>query len=159
MSDFVQWSEKLATVHYLELFFNNFLRIQHYGATKSKTDQELMHILKNVPADVSFIPYASRNSQRYLSETPNSLITLPDLTVCERAAAEFIQVTEQCANVQYYMMACQFQNGLVVDDRNFAILRERAYRAGVSVVPYETQRSPNYAKNVALLLSPIGTYC
>lgn len=159
MSDFVQWSRKLANDEYLQLFYENYMRIKTYGKTRSKTDTKLARILESIPHNVSSIPYESRNSIEYFQECPNETFLLGNFNVCEETAIEFVECAELCATPEYYMTFCARKNGCVIVDEQFDAIQKRAYLAGVSKLPYDTKRSPNYSKNIAFLLAPIAKYC
>lgn len=158
--DFIFWANKLATNDYLLLFYENYQRIKLYGFSKSKTDLELHFILNNIPADVSAIPFESRNSQQYLEICPNASILVGDWSICEKVAEEFIQCAKECASTQYYMTFCQIKNASQPDDyENFKKIQKRAYNAGVSHIPFETLRARNFSDKIAFFLAPISKYC
>jgi hypothetical protein len=46
----------------------------------------------------------------------------------------------------------------VVQRRAFEETQRRLARAGVSLHPYETKRSPEYENNVALLMRPVALF-
>lgn len=157
MSDFVSWSQRLATDKYLTLFYENYMRIKLYGPTKK--DFEFVQLLNSIPATVSCVPFKSRNSQHYFDQCPNEKVLIADLGVCETAATEYIECAELCATSDYYMTFCQRKNGIYLPDESFDQIQRRAYRAGVSKIPFETKRSETYSRDISFLLAPIALYC
>ena len=159
MSDFVIWAQRLATHEYLQLFYENYMRINVYGRRKTKIDRDFFHIIKSIPKNVSSIPYESRNSVEYFQECPNETVLLGDFGICEKAAMEYIECAELCSTPEYYMTFCQRKNGCTNVDEQFDLIQKRAFSAGVSIIPYDTKRSNEYCKNISFLLAPISKYC
>lgn len=159
MSDFVIWARKLATEDYLKLFYRNYFRIETFGRKKTKKDQSFCKLIESIPANVSKIPYEARNSDEYFEECPEETMLLGDFTICEQISAEYIDCAELCATDEYYMNYCQSKNGLQVVDMAFENLQKRAYRVGVSLIPYDTKRCAEYQRNISFLLAPIAKYC
>ncbi len=160
MSDFVYWSKYFATDKYLTLFYSNYFRIKEYGCDDNGQDFDLVDMLRVVPKNVSHIPYESRNSDQYFELCPDERVLIGDFSICEKLAEEFIEVAELCASPCYYMSYNQKLNACPITDKiEFEGIRERARKAGVSLTPFETKRSKDYATKIAFLLHPIAKYC
>jgi hypothetical protein len=167
--DFLTLSRRLATDDYLRLYCANVLRVQKQGAT-SKEEKRLVKIVEAAEkAGVSSTPYESRNSPLYLKQCTGAgdggdavTMLLGDWQVCNDAATEYRQCVELTATPAYCMAYYEHRNGGGGDSteqrRAFSEAQRRLARAGVSLHPYETKRSPEYEKNVALLMRPVALF-
>lgn len=172
-NDFCVVARQFATEEYTRLYVQNILRVRKYGASNSR-DRKLLRMLEKATlAGVSETPYESRNSERYfeecaLKEEEDVGMLMGNFGLCEQAASEYVDVVELCSTVAYFMAYNENRNGIqessnatIIDERgggdqiSFTEVQRRARLAGVSLVPFETKRSSDYQRNLALLLRPI----